>query len=261
LIKKTLKILSIGVLLLLLVIVGATAWVLGTEKGLEQSLAVAKKYAPGELQWQQAAGKFTGPLQILGLQYVQNDGLEVQLGDIAFDWLPSKLARGAVEINQLHLSDVTVKLPETREQSAQDTTSTGLPDIALPLSIALNDILLSNLEVYPAGADTPIEISEVALSAQMTRSQLSISTLQVSAPQGQLQLAGDITTADTYPMDLSLDWLSRIEQASPLQGKGTIVGDLAGEQALLQIEHQVSGLASAEISATLSNVLSESDLA
>ncbi|MBX2885329.1 MAG: translocation/assembly module TamB domain-containing protein [Granulosicoccus sp.] len=262
-IKRILKIIGISVLLLLLVIVGVLGWVLGTEKGFEQSLALAKKHAPGTLHWQDASGKFTGPLHILGLQYTQEDGLDLQFGDISFDWLPVKLVSGTLDINQLHLSDVTLKLPKVQEQSAAETTSNALPDIALPLSIALNDIVVSNLTVYPPGANAPnapIEISELALSANMTQSDVSIAMLDVTAPQGELHLRGDINTAGRYPMDISLDWLADIGQASPLKGEGTIVGDLVGdavsEKAQLQIDQQVSGFATAKLSGSLSNVLS-----
>ncbi len=57
-------------------------------------------------------------------------------------------------------------------------------------------------------------------------------------------------TRDDYPTNLTVSWQADIGQSAPLQGEGTLAGSLAQ----LQIEHQVTGFAVADISATVSDV-------
>ena len=250
-IKRILKFFSVTLLLLILVVFGVVGWVAGTESGFQQGLALAKKFAPGTLAWDEAEGKLIGPLMLRGFQYSQDSGLEASVKELDFDWRPKQLFSRELTITQLHVDDIEVRLAEAEEPPEEETTSSGeLPDISLPVAINLDDIAVTNVAIYPAGQDTPIEIERVALTGSVVESDVNLGSLEVVAPQGELQLEGTLKTSDDYPMDLSASWKADIGQSAPLQGKGTFAGSLAQ----LQIEHQVSGFALADISATLTDV-------
>ncbi|MGQ7843609.1 translocation/assembly module TamB domain-containing protein [Granulosicoccus sp. 3-233] len=251
-IKRILKIVGLVLLLLIIVIIGGVSWIVGTESGFQQALAMGKKFAPGTLEWKEASGKLAGPLQLRGLHYVQTDGIEAHLGALDFDWRPSALLGREVAVDQLHLDGVEVHLPEASEQPEEDSaTGGGLPDISLPVAITLNDIAVTDIAIYPAGQDTAIQIDRVALSASAEAADIHLAEFEVIAPQGELHVQGDVTSRDDYPMDLSLDWLADVGQSAPLQGEGTLAGSLAR----LQIDHQISGFAEADIAATVSDVI------
>lgn len=250
-IKRILKIFGLTLLLLVLVLVGGLGWILGTESGLQQALALGKKFAPGTLEWEEAGGKLTGPLRLRGLHYSQDDGIDARLGALDLDWSPGALLSRELTIEQLHLDDIEVHLAEAAApQEAEPASDGGLPAISLPVAVNLNDIAITDVAIYPVGQDTPIEIDSVVLSAHAEESEVRLTALDVIAPQGELHVAGSVTTRDDYPMDLTLGWQADVGQAAPLQGEGTLVGSLAR----LQVNQQISGFAMADIAATLTDV-------
>lgn len=249
-IKRILRISGVILLLLVLVIAGGLSWVIGTESGFQQTLALAKKFAPGTLEWDEASGKLAGPLRVRGLHYSQIDGIDASVAALDFDWRPSALLGLELAVEQLQVDDVEVRLAEATDQ--QETTSAGgaLTDISLPVSISLNDIAANNVDIYPAGQDTSIEIDRIALTGSAEQSDVQLVELIVIAPQGELQLEGTLKTRDDYPMDLTVSWQADIGLSTPLKGEGTMVGSLAQ----LQIDHQLKGFALADIEATVSNI-------
>ena len=249
-IRRVLKIFGLTLLLLVLVLVGGASWVLGTESGFRQALALAKNVAPGSLEWNEAGGKLVGPLRIRDLRYSEADGIDAQVGALDFDWRPGALFGRELIVEQLHVADVEVHLAEGAEPQEAPSSSGELPDISLPVSIDLDGVAIENVVLYPAGQDTPIEIDSVALTARAERSDVHVANLDVTAPQGELHLEGDVTIHDDYPMNLTAGWRADIGQSSPLQGEGTFEGSLAE----LQIEHRIRGFAEADIAATVSDV-------
>ncbi|ASJ74805.1 translocation/assembly module TamB domain-containing protein [Granulosicoccus antarcticus] len=250
-IKRILKRTSLFLLLLILLIVGGISWIVGTESGFQQALALGKKFAPGTLEWDEADGKLIGPLRVRGFHYLQEGGIEARLGALDFDWRPSALFGSELAVDQLHLDGVEVHLAESAAEPEETSSGGELPDISLPVSISLADISVTNVAIFPAGQETAIEISSVALAASAEQSDVNLKNLDVIAPQGELHLAGKVQTSGDYPMDLTVSWQADIAQPSPLQGKGTLVGNLTQ----LQIDHQIAGFAMADIAATVSNVM------
>lgn len=252
-IKRLFKVTGLSLLALVIVLLAGLAWVLGTESGLQQSLALAKKVAPGELEWEEANGKLIGPLKVLGLHYSQSDGLDTRVSALDFNWHPSALLGAELAIEQLLIEGVEVRLPEPAVQPEEaPSTSGGLTDISLPLSIKLEDIAINDIALYPANSDEAIEISRVALTGSVDGSEIQLTEFAVSAPQGELTLAGDVATRDDYPMNLRINWQADLDLGSPLEGEGSVSGSLAK----LQINHQVTGFAQADIAATVSDVIS-----
>ena len=250
--KRLLKIFGLGFLLLIVVVVGGASWLMGTERGFQQTLALAKKFAPGTLAWDEADGKLIGPLNIRGLHYSQPDGIDANVGSFDFDWQPGALFGAALVVDQLHVDNVEVRLAEAAESQPEEPAGEfELPDISMPASINLNDIAITSVAIYPAGQDTPIVIDRVGLEASMKGSDVRLASLEVIAPQGELHLAGDVQTSDEYPMNLALNWKADIGQSDLLQGEGTVAGSLAQ----LQIDHKVSGFATADIAAAVSDVV------
>jgi len=250
--KRLLKALGLGVLVLFLLILGAGAWLVGTETGFRQTLALAKKFAPGSLEWEEADGKLIGPVNIRGLHYSQPDGIDAKVQALDFNWQPGALFSADLNVDQLHLDDVELRLAEATEpQQEESAGELALPEISLPVSIMLNDIAINRVAIYPAGQDTPIVIDKVALDASMQDADVQLANVEIIAPQGEVRLSGELQTSGDYPMALLLNWKADIAQSEPLQGEGTIGGSFTR----LQIDHQVSGFAIAELEATVTDVV------
>ncbi len=252
-IKRIVKTFGLVFLLVVLVIAGGLTWALGTEKGLQQTLTLANKVAPGTLEWEEARGKLAGQMNITGLRYSDTDVIDARVGSLDFEWTPSALLGLTLGVEQLHLDGIEVHLVESAEQAdtAPSSPTGTLPDISLPVSVSLKDVVISNVAIYPPGQETPIEINRIALAVNAEQSDVQLAELEVIAPQGEVRLSGSVNTRDDYPMDLTLSWQTDIDPSKPLQGKGTVVGSLAQ----LQIEHQIEGFAVADISAQVKNVI------
>ena len=249
--KRILKISSIALLLLMLMIIVGVGWIVATKSGFQQTLALAKKFAPGTFAWEEAEGKLIGPLMIRGLNYSQDNGLDASVGKLDFDWRPGGLFGLELAVTQLHVNDIEVHLVQG-EAEQDETSSTGeLPNISLPVSIILDDIAVTNVAIYPAGQDESIEIDRIALMGSVVESDVNLVSLEVVAPQGELQLEGSVKIRDDYPMSLNASWMADVGQPAPLQGEGTLAGSLAQ----LQIDHQINGLATVDIKATVSDVV------
>ena len=250
-IKHLLKIVGLTLLLLVIVLVGGLSWMIGTESGFQQTLALAQRFAPGTLTWDEADGKLAGPLRMRGLHYVQDDGVEASVGALDVEWRPSALFGAELAVDQLHLDGVEIRLAEAAEAAEEAPSDGGLPDISLPVSVSLDDIAITNVSIYPPGQQTATQIDRLALSARVEGSDVHLAELEVIAPQGEFHLDGDVQTRDDYPMDLTARWQADIGQSSPLQGQGSVTGSLAR----LELQHQVTGFAEAELDGTVSDVV------
>ena len=248
--KRILKILAALLLAVLLLLIGAVSWVAGTETGLKQSLALAQEYAPGSLAWDEVSGKLIGPLRVRGLHYEQSEGIKADVGALDFDWRPSALLSGEVAVEQLHVDDIELHLAEAAEPEEPPAPSEGLPDISLPVSISLNDIAISNVAVFPAGQTSPVEIKRVAMAGNAAAADVQLADLQIIAPQGQVAVQGELETHDAYPMDLRVSWSTELLEQGPLQGEGTLKGDLES----LNIDHNISGLLEAKIQGLVTSI-------
>lgn len=250
-IKRIFKSIGLLLFLLLLVIAGTLGWALSTEKGLQQTLAIAKKFAPGDLEWQEAKGKLAGRFNIRGLRYADPDVIDAQVGNVDFAWRPRALLGLELGVDQLHLDDIDVRLVEPSAETEPTEPASGeLPDISLPASVKLADVVVSNVSVFMPGQDVPIELDRFALAAQMDQSDLQLEQLDIIAPQGEIRINGQVTTRDAYPLDLAMSWTTDVIEDNELSGKGTISGDLSQ----LQIDHSVQGMALATIAASVTDV-------
>lgn len=240
-------------LFLLLVITGVIGYVAGTESGLQQSLTLAQKYAPGELSWDQASGKYFGPLHIINLQFNQPDGIKLTLDEASFDWNPGALFRRKLKINQLHLSGLEAHLPppSETEQPKVENTALELPDIQLPLDISLNDIKIEDIRIFPHGEEEPILVERIELVAAGEEAQLRLVDLSIVAPDASATLKGYVKPQGEYPLDLNLLWTFTHPEFGEFSGDGAVEGSLAD----LKLQHALKGVVNADIKGSVTNAL------
>ncbi len=252
--KKTLKGLLWLLLILLLLVLGVLAYGLGSERGLQQILAVAKQQAPGQLQVAQSSGSLLGPLDMSGFNYQQDDGLAVSVGSLALRWQPSALFSRKLQLDRLALHDVELHLPPPAEDVPKQEGPVSLPDIHLPLAIRVGELDLRNIRIYPyseSGESKPIVIESVRLEAGAEDDTLQVVELHAEAPEGEVTLSGTVQPTGDYPLDLTLDWRFEHAQFGRFTGEGSIGGDLAN----MQLVHRVAGPVQVDLKADLLQVL------
>lgn len=98
------------VLILVLVVLGTVGFLVSTQTGLDWGLALAQRFAPGTLSYQQIRGRLIGPLLIQELHY-QLNGLDFKLRKAELDWRPSQLLTARLQIDHLLVDGIELHLP------------------------------------------------------------------------------------------------------------------------------------------------------
>jgi len=101
-VKTWLKRVLLALFLLILLVVGAAAILLGTTPGVRWLVDIGNRFVPGELAVGQTQGNLLGELQLQDGSYADPD-MSVQVGDVVLSWAPSELFSGV-----FHLRDFSV---------------------------------------------------------------------------------------------------------------------------------------------------------
>ncbi len=228
-------------LLLILLMAGSTV---STEIGLRGLLVLAGRVLPGQLSVGSVSGHLLGPLRIERVRY-EDGPLKITLALGEFDWQPAALFDAALTVNRLHVDGLELQLPPG-EKTAPAATSEPLtlPDIRLPLAINIHDLQGRDIRILPAGAE-PIVIDAVSLKARAEADGLTLEILEIRAPQGEARLSGRLNPTGGYPLQVQLDWHTRLPDHGTFTGQGQIEGELRER---LQLIQQVTGAATLDLS-------------
>jgi translocation and assembly module TamB len=247
------------VLLIIVLVVGTVAYLGGTQSGTRQLLDLGKRFAPGELSVAQVEGALLDELTLQSLTYEQEDGLRVAIPRLYLNWEPSALLSLTAHVISLEVDQPTLVLPYTEpEEEPVDATPLfpiSLPNVSLPVQLAIDNATITGVTLQPTLADgspgVVQTIDNLRLKTHTEGNQLIIDQLAISAPQGKAEIAGDITPTDAYPLDLSVNWSVNLPDKSPLVGEGKLTGNTDA----LELTQQLSGLLKAKLVLTLNDVL------
>ncbi|MGF1911186.1 translocation/assembly module TamB [Vibrio kasasachensis] len=114
-----------------------------------------------------------------------------------------------LNINKTVLNGASVKLApstdkaaKTEQNKVKDVQAIVLPKVVLPVSIDLSRLDIANFKLDQAD---PVVVHHLGLSAFASASSINVSTLELDMPQVKGQLSGQVTLAQDYPLDISLD--------------------------------------------------------
>ena len=228
-----------------------TGFAISTETGLHGLLTLTQRLLPGQLSYEHISGRLLGPLQITNLNY-QDGPLKFALASSEFDWQPSELLNGGLNITVLHVDGLQLELPPSEETPPSDQPIT-LPDIQLPLGITVADLQGRNIEIRPAGIE-PIRIDSAILQAHTDAKDLLIKVLEVRSPLANVRLDGQMTPVDGYSLRIRLNWSAPLLSYGQIQGEGELRGNLRDH---LELTQKISGAAALELQAEVRQVLKE----
>ncbi len=224
--RRWLPILLGGLLLLFLLAVLATQWLLRSESGLAFVLARATSALPdGALSIDAVRGTLAGGANLQGLRFRQN-GTQVEVARIALRLQPSALLQRRIELAELRLQGVAVRLPEPVAPPAPAREAPiELPVLELPMGLRLpgfeaNDVTLQR----PDGPAWRIDRAQGGV--ELDAAVLSVSGLRVEAATDRLQLDLQLDTRRDYRHRLRGDWArAQVGESDPLQLELAADGD------------------------------------
>lgn len=256
---KKLLLISLGILLLiLLLVIAASGYLLGTQSGFNQLLSLAQKHLPGELSWQQAEGPLLKRLDLDQLNYTQADGLRLEIASARLRWKAGDLLGKRLTIDQLHMQGVKIYLPE-RQETPEAEVEAGpleLPDFRLPLTFNLQDLDLQGIRIYPHGAEEPIHIDTIKLVAAGEGETLQLINLELHSPEAALAISGQLNPLGAYPVDLATSWHYDHPRYGTFSGNGSLNGELKERVSLIQ---KIEGAVSLAVDSTIDKPLDTPD--
>ncbi len=141
------KKISLAVLVVLLVLIGSVAFLVGTTTGLHLIFKAANRWVPG-LEIAQVTGGWRN-LSVKGVSYEQ-PGVAVRAGEFHFALKPACLWNSSLCVNDISLRDVNVvvdtkKMPPAAAQPEQEES--GPLNLSTPYPISLSRLALNNVNI------------------------------------------------------------------------------------------------------------------
>jgi translocation and assembly module TamB len=227
--------LAAGLAGLVLLVVLALAFLVGTQTGTGFLFARLGALLPGTFEVQKAEGRIDSPLTLHGLVY-KRPGMEIRIDRLYLEWRLRELLAKRVDVGRLYADGVHVITTPTPNQEP-----TKLPDLDLHYNIIVRDarvrgLTLGSPSVGAGGAASaaapapPTVIDEIDLQTTDISNLVHVDRLAVRSALLRADVSGTVQPRGDYPVDLAVQW--EVHPAGPPQtaalvGGGTLKGTLA----------------------------------
>ncbi|WP_257291708.1 hypothetical protein [Endozoicomonas sp. ONNA1] len=155
-----------------------------------------------ELQGELIKGSTTNGLVFQNPGWVDQDTI-FKANRLTLHWQPGMLFGGILDIDELELKNLVIKLPSPDKEQAPSNEKLVLPEIEFPLPITLKKLTLDR-GTYEQG-EIKEEVTNLLLSADARQSQITIHEFKVEHALGKASLQGKITLSGDYPLSATLD--------------------------------------------------------
>jgi translocation and assembly module TamB len=243
---KLLKYSFLSILLLLLIIFGGITWIVSSEAGLRFLVEQAEQWAPGEFKIDKFEGSLLDKVSFTGLSY-QHEATALHVDSFLLNWESIALLDMKLHVKQLHIKHVELDLPKS-EKPDKKSEPFALPDIQLPIQIALDDVQINQVIIRTPDAE-PVVIDSIELRST-TSDHLSLQQLEIKSPLFNAKVVGDVGFISPHRVELALDWSAKLPEF-------TVVGQgrLNGSMKKLYLTHTVSEPLAIELNSSVIDVL------
>ncbi len=256
--RRVLQRFFIDLILLTILLLGTLTWIITTETGLQILTQQIQLWSPGKLTLQTVQGRLWDRFILTDLHY-QHQSFKLQLQHFEFSWEINALWEKRLHIKRLWLDNIT--LHTTPSPSTKPAPPFQLPNLKLPLQIAVDDFKIQQLTLQPPDTQ-PLHIDHLELRS-ITTDKLILQHFHIDSPLLHLQASGQLGFKQPHPLDLKLAWTLQLPktiqplQSLPIIGQGQITGNLKQ----LIITHTISQPLTIKLHSTLQNVLENPDIA
>ncbi len=222
--------LLLGVLLLAFIPLAGTAFLLGTESGLQFLIRAADQLAGPYFSAEQAQGRLIDSWQISKLRIQIKNAVDIRMDKLAWSWQPLDLFRSReLHVKQLAAQGLVISIfkSEKKQGTEQPHKHITLPEIRLPLGLSLRVDELQVAEskiVAPSGNDALL-IHEVLAQASIRNDQADITRLKADTSQFGCDLHGKIRFSGAWPMQAEGGWQVPDHGINELRGMVKVQGD------------------------------------
>lgn len=169
-----------------------------------------------------AAGSVLGGFSLRDVRY-RDQRWSVEVGDLGVEWRPGALLRGALRLDAVHVN--AVRIVQAADTAPEPSTPT-LPDLRLPLDVAIDDLEVRDASWRSSEAAEPIRLDRIDAGLNIREGRMTVDRLTVTAPEGDASLSGNIAPSETQPIDLDTTWTLALPERPKIAGSGKITGNL-----------------------------------
>ncbi len=202
---RTLIYLPVAAVLVMLVVL---AWLVSTTSGARWLVEQGSEQVPA-FSARVESGNLLEGLVLTDPRW-QAEDLRVAAQSLSFRWTPLCLRDWTVCMDELRVTDLTVERPPAlavdpleaviAPDEAYEPAPLVLPDIAVPVELILSDAVVEGVRLR--SGDTDQTLDRVALAARWSESQLTLESLELVGPDGELDVQGQVRTTGDWPLDL-----------------------------------------------------------
>ncbi|WP_210395256.1 translocation/assembly module TamB domain-containing protein [Motiliproteus sediminis] len=180
------------------------------------------------------------------------DRVQIQHADFTFTadrlmlrWNPWALLHGSLDLERIAASRPHLRLTPPPDTSRSPPGVVVLPRINLPLALNIDQLQLDEPSLEHASGR--FEANQIVASGSLLLSRLTLQSLAIDHPWGQLSAQGSARLSGDYPLRLETNWRLTLPEQPSLEGQGR----LQGSATELQITQQLTLPTTVELNATL----------
>lgn len=195
--KKTLAWTGIVIAVLILLVVGAIAWVINTQSGTRFAAERAQVIMGDKLAIGSVDGSIAGPLRINNLHYRDPaTGIDASVATLEVDLMLSDLWHKVVHVDRLNVSGIDVLMHEPTQPPPPKEPSEPF-SLKPPIDIVVDSFLAREVKLRNPEA-TIVEVTRATFAGGWTEAALAVRTLNVQSPQGFVTFHGRVAQNDAF---------------------------------------------------------------
>jgi translocation and assembly module TamB len=195
---------------------------ISTEAGSAWLLRKVFSILPAQVSVATIEGRLLDRISLTDFYY-QGGTETIAIHNFVFSWQPYQLFSGTLKITEVAITDVNVRVTETKEPQEKSTFDLNTKGL-LPVQIVIEKFLLTDMQFHQGDSVTKIEKLDLAMETE--GNQLKITSLAVNAQAIAATVKGQITLGNGFPFSVTSDWQIKAEQNNLWQGSTTITGDI-----------------------------------
>ena len=201
--KRPTLIIALVVLIVLVTLGGAFAWLAGTTSGLRFLAARALPYLPVTLDTAAIEGRLVGPLS-LGTIELATPELSGTIASVDLDWRPAALLRRTLHIESLDIIEPRLLL-DLSAAPPDDPPPDDPAPFSLPIKVILDHLALVDGELRSADEVILGEL-QLQLAGEAVGQRLALHHLALDSNQGALSGHAHISLEEGDAWDIDLAW-------------------------------------------------------
>jgi len=136
-----------------------------------------------------------------------NGNMHIKLTGVDTQWRIECLLKLSFCLDNLTIQEVYIEprpyLPQLDEQAVV-RGDIQLPDIKLPIAIAVDNVLIGKVTYQPTSGAKQHTLKQIKLSIKAKDSLISLDKFSLQYEQFDASLSGELSLVDDYPIDLGL---------------------------------------------------------